>query len=151
MEFEPLHEINSRGVGEGGMIGAPAAICNAVSDALAPLGVEVEEQHLSPEYVRSLITSASDGLAIARAVSRGAGGAGTGGDAGLLGDDAVDDRRPEPTRRAGEARTATGEVVHERVGPVAELVEREHDEVARVPRVPPRPGPARRTPRRCDR
>ena len=25
MEFEPLHEINSRGVGEGGMIGAPAA------------------------------------------------------------------------------------------------------------------------------
>ena len=24
LEFEPLHEINSRGVGEGGMIGAPA-------------------------------------------------------------------------------------------------------------------------------
>jgi hypothetical protein len=41
------------------MIGAPAAICNAVSDALAPLGIEVEQQHLSPEYVRSLVTSSS--------------------------------------------------------------------------------------------
>jgi carbon-monoxide dehydrogenase large subunit len=59
LEFEPLHEINSRGVGEGGMIGAPAALCNAVSDALAPLGIEVEQQHLSPEYVRSLITSSN--------------------------------------------------------------------------------------------
>ena len=60
MEFEPLHEINSRGVGEGGMIGAPAALCNAVADALAPLGIEIEAQHLSPAAVRSLIESASD-------------------------------------------------------------------------------------------
>jgi aerobic carbon-monoxide dehydrogenase large subunit len=59
LEFEPLHEINSRGVGEGGMIGAPAALCNAVSDALAPLGIEVEEQHLSPEYVLSLLTTSA--------------------------------------------------------------------------------------------
>lgn len=45
-----------RGVGEGGMIGAPAALCNAVSDALAPFGVEVDVQHLSPERVRAMIT-----------------------------------------------------------------------------------------------
>jgi carbon-monoxide dehydrogenase large subunit len=58
LEFEPLHEINSRGVGEGGMIGAPAALCNAVDDALAPFGIEVEEQHLSPSHVRALLAAA---------------------------------------------------------------------------------------------
>ena len=35
----PHHEVNSRGVGEGGLLGAPAAVLNAVADALAPLGV----------------------------------------------------------------------------------------------------------------
>lgn len=59
LEFEPLHEINARGVGEGGMIGAPAALCNAVSDALAHLGVEVVEQHLSPAHVRTLLSAAA--------------------------------------------------------------------------------------------
>ena len=58
LEFEPLHEVNSRGVGEGGMIGAPAALCNAVSDALAHLGVEVDEQHLSPARVRAMLNTA---------------------------------------------------------------------------------------------
>ena len=58
MEFEPLCEVNSRGVGEGGMIGAPAALCNAVSDALAHLGIEVDEQHLSPERVRAMLAGA---------------------------------------------------------------------------------------------
>lgn len=58
LEFEPLDEINSRGVGEGGMIGAPAALCNAVSDALAHLGVEVEVGHLSPQNVRAMLASA---------------------------------------------------------------------------------------------
>ena len=32
-----------RGMGEGGTIGAPAALANAVSDALAPLGIEINE------------------------------------------------------------------------------------------------------------
>jgi carbon-monoxide dehydrogenase large subunit len=41
------------------MIGAPAALCNAVADALAPLGIEIEEQHLSPARVRALIESAT--------------------------------------------------------------------------------------------
>jgi carbon-monoxide dehydrogenase large subunit len=51
--------LDARGVGEGGMIGAPAALCNAVSDALAPFGVEVEEQYLSPEKVRAMIARTS--------------------------------------------------------------------------------------------
>ncbi|HEX7094547.1 MAG TPA: xanthine dehydrogenase family protein molybdopterin-binding subunit [Acidimicrobiales bacterium] len=54
LELGPYADV-PRGVGEGGMIGAPAAICNAVSDALAPFGVEVERQHLSPERVLSMI------------------------------------------------------------------------------------------------
>jgi aerobic carbon-monoxide dehydrogenase large subunit len=42
---------NYRGVGEGGMIGAPAAITNAVEDALADLGVRITEQHLPPTRI----------------------------------------------------------------------------------------------------
>ena len=37
---------NYRGVGEGGMIAAPAALTNAIEDALADLGVRITEQHL---------------------------------------------------------------------------------------------------------
>jgi len=45
---------NYRGVGEGGMIGAPAAITNAVEDALADLGVRITEQHLPPTRILEL-------------------------------------------------------------------------------------------------
>ena len=38
-----------RGMGEGGTIGAPAAIANALADALAPLGVDVFELPMTPE------------------------------------------------------------------------------------------------------
>jgi carbon-monoxide dehydrogenase large subunit len=47
-----------KGVGEGGAIGAPAAIVNAVSDALAPLGVTVTDQPVSPDRVLALIDAA---------------------------------------------------------------------------------------------
>jgi aerobic carbon-monoxide dehydrogenase large subunit len=46
-----------KGVGEGGTIGAPAAIANAVSDALAPLGVEIAELPITPERLFRLLTS----------------------------------------------------------------------------------------------
>lgn len=46
---------NFRGVGEGGMIGAPAAITNAVEDALAHLGVTVTEQYLPPTRILELM------------------------------------------------------------------------------------------------
>jgi carbon-monoxide dehydrogenase large subunit len=40
-----------KGAGEGGTTGAPAAILNAVNDALAPWGVMLTEQPLTPERV----------------------------------------------------------------------------------------------------
>ena len=60
-EIELIHvetpsdiEANYRGVGEGGMIGAPAAITNAIEDALAHLGARVREQHLPPARILEL-------------------------------------------------------------------------------------------------
>jgi carbon-monoxide dehydrogenase large subunit len=44
-----------RGMGEGGTIGSPAAIANAVSDALAPLGIGINELPVTPERLFRLI------------------------------------------------------------------------------------------------
>jgi carbon-monoxide dehydrogenase large subunit len=46
-----------KGVGEGGAIGAPAAVVNAVADALAPLGVQVTALPLSPKQLLALISA----------------------------------------------------------------------------------------------
>ncbi len=48
-------DVNFRGVGEGGMIVAPACLTNAIEDALRPFGVRVEEQHLPPARILELI------------------------------------------------------------------------------------------------
>src|SRR5207247_460330 len=40
-----------KGAGEAGTTGAPAAVLNAVNDALAPLGVMITEQPITPERV----------------------------------------------------------------------------------------------------
>ena len=48
-----------RGMGEGGTIGAPAAIANAISDALQPLGIEITELPASPERIFRLMHGAS--------------------------------------------------------------------------------------------
>ncbi len=53
-----LADIDFRGVGECGAVGAPAALVNAVADALSPLGVHITEQHLPPARVRALVESA---------------------------------------------------------------------------------------------
>jgi carbon-monoxide dehydrogenase large subunit len=45
---------NYRGVGEGGMIAAPAALTNAIEDALTHLGVRITEQHLPPTRILEL-------------------------------------------------------------------------------------------------
>jgi carbon-monoxide dehydrogenase large subunit len=47
-----------RGMGEGGTIGAPAAIANAVADALSPLGIEINELPATPERLFRLIEAA---------------------------------------------------------------------------------------------
>jgi carbon-monoxide dehydrogenase large subunit len=47
-----------KGVGEGGAIGAPPAVANAVADALAPLGVSVTRLPLTPAAIVELIEQA---------------------------------------------------------------------------------------------
>jgi carbon-monoxide dehydrogenase large subunit len=44
-----------KGMGEGGQIAAPAAVANAVADALAPFKVRIEQLPLGPDYVLRLI------------------------------------------------------------------------------------------------
>jgi aerobic carbon-monoxide dehydrogenase large subunit len=47
----PLNPLGVKGVGEGGAVAPPAAIANAVCDALAPLGVELNATPLTPERI----------------------------------------------------------------------------------------------------
>jgi carbon-monoxide dehydrogenase large subunit len=50
-----------KGLGEGGAIAGPPALLNAVRDALAPLGVTLTEQALSPHKILALIETAATG------------------------------------------------------------------------------------------
>ncbi|OAN74373.1 xanthine dehydrogenase [Jannaschia sp. EhC01] len=54
----PLNALGVKGVGEAGTIGAPAAILNAVLDALQPLGVQHLDMPLTPCKVWSAIAAA---------------------------------------------------------------------------------------------
>ncbi|HEY1980016.1 MAG TPA: molybdopterin cofactor-binding domain-containing protein, partial [Xanthobacteraceae bacterium] len=47
-----------RGMGEGGTIGAPAALANALADALSPLGIDVNELPMTPERLFRLVEAA---------------------------------------------------------------------------------------------
>ena len=47
-----------RGMGEGGTIGAPAAIANALADALSPFGIEINELPVTPERLFRLVAAA---------------------------------------------------------------------------------------------
>jgi carbon-monoxide dehydrogenase large subunit len=44
-----------KGVGEGGAIGAPPAVVNAVADALAPFGVTIRRVPLTPAAIIALL------------------------------------------------------------------------------------------------
>src|SRR5512134_413142 len=50
--------VGTKGMAEGGVMGAVGVIMSAVNDALAPFGVVADRQPLSPEYVRSLVRGA---------------------------------------------------------------------------------------------
>jgi carbon-monoxide dehydrogenase large subunit len=50
-----------KGVGEGGAIGAPPAVVNAVADALSPFGVTLNRLPLGPWQIQDLIASSADG------------------------------------------------------------------------------------------
>jgi aerobic carbon-monoxide dehydrogenase large subunit len=49
-----------KGVGEGGAIGAPSTVLNAVADALAPLGAKVTSFPLSPDRILAMIDEAAE-------------------------------------------------------------------------------------------
>jgi carbon-monoxide dehydrogenase large subunit len=46
-------------VGEGGAIGAPPAVVNAVADALSPFGVKVTRLPVSPAAIFALLEEAA--------------------------------------------------------------------------------------------
>jgi carbon-monoxide dehydrogenase large subunit len=45
----------AKGLGEGGTIGAPAAIINAINDALTPFDVQIDEIPATPQRVRAAL------------------------------------------------------------------------------------------------
>ncbi|MBI4627307.1 MAG: xanthine dehydrogenase family protein [Candidatus Rokubacteria bacterium] len=55
----PLNPLGVKGAGEGGTLPAPAAVANAVADALRPLGVEVTEMPLTRERLWRRVQAAS--------------------------------------------------------------------------------------------
>ena len=54
----PLNPLGVKGVGEGGAVAPPAAIANAVCDALAPFGVELNATPVKPEQIVRAVTRA---------------------------------------------------------------------------------------------
>jgi carbon-monoxide dehydrogenase large subunit len=44
-----------KGMGEGGLVGSPAAIVNAIADALSPFGVTISSTPLRPDDILRLI------------------------------------------------------------------------------------------------
>lgn len=57
----PYTEFGQKGIGESGAIGSPAAIANAVNDALRPLGAQVHALPVSPRAVLAALAAARDG------------------------------------------------------------------------------------------
>jgi carbon-monoxide dehydrogenase large subunit len=51
----PNNPLGAKGIGESGAVGAPAAVINAVVDALAPFGVEHIDMPAAPHKVWELI------------------------------------------------------------------------------------------------
>ena len=53
----PYSAFGQKGIGEGGAIGPPAAIANAVNDALRPLGAEITALPISPRRVLAALAA----------------------------------------------------------------------------------------------
>ena len=52
LEFpSPRNTLGAKGLGEGGAISPPAAIANAIEDALAPFGVRITETPVTPARI----------------------------------------------------------------------------------------------------
>jgi aerobic carbon-monoxide dehydrogenase large subunit len=63
----------AKGLGEGGGIGAPAAVINAVNDALSPFGVEIDEMPATPQRIRAALRAVGAGATQNSAHSRASG------------------------------------------------------------------------------
>jgi carbon-monoxide dehydrogenase large subunit len=48
----------AKGLGEGGTIGAPAAVINAINDALSPFGIDIDEMPATPQRIRAALRKA---------------------------------------------------------------------------------------------
>ncbi|MFZ3565756.1 xanthine dehydrogenase family protein molybdopterin-binding subunit [Streptomyces sp. BH097] len=57
-----FNETGAKGAGEGGTIGAPAAVLNAVNDALRPTGTELDHTPITPETVHRALNLESSRL-----------------------------------------------------------------------------------------
>jgi hypothetical protein len=58
IESRAGNPLGVKGMGEGGAIASPAAVVNAVADALAPLGVKVSGSPLGPKQVLDMVAAA---------------------------------------------------------------------------------------------
>jgi aerobic carbon-monoxide dehydrogenase large subunit len=56
--LSPWTEFGVKGIGEGGAIAPPAAIANAINDALKPLGVELTVSPITPRRIVEAIAQA---------------------------------------------------------------------------------------------
>jgi carbon-monoxide dehydrogenase large subunit len=50
----PLNPLGVKGVGEGGAVAPPAAVANAVCDALSGLGIEINATPVRPEEIAKM-------------------------------------------------------------------------------------------------
>jgi carbon-monoxide dehydrogenase large subunit len=74
IEIHHLHSLaqasvtQAKGLGEGGAIGAPVAVVNAINDALSPFAISVDEFPVTPQRLRAALRAASDQQARAHVV-----------------------------------------------------------------------------------
>lgn len=65
--LSPWTTFGQKGIGESGAIGPPAAIVNAINDALRPLGAEVFDLPASPRRILTAIEAARPRVPAVRA------------------------------------------------------------------------------------
>jgi carbon-monoxide dehydrogenase large subunit len=57
----PLSLGGFKGMGEGGAVNPPAAIANAITDALSPFGIAVNHTPITPEWIAMAVAAAKSG------------------------------------------------------------------------------------------
>ena len=65
----PYTQFGAKGIGEGGAIAPPAAIANAVNDALRPLGAELRHSPITPRRIVEAVLAARSNATERKAAS----------------------------------------------------------------------------------